>query len=414
MSREGAALPGWAWRRILPVVGPGIVVMLADTDAGSIITAAQSGAQQGYKLLLLQLVLIPVLFIVQELTVRLGLVTRRGHGELIRERFGAGWAWLSVSTLAVACVGALVTELSGMAGVAQLFGVPVWLMLLGTVAFIVVVVLTGSYRSVERVAICFGLFELAFFGVALFARPDPAQIAADVAQTPFTDKDFLYLAAANIGAVIMPWMVFYQQSAVVDKGLTPRNLGIARWDTAIGAIVTQLIMAAVLVATAATIGTVNPAAPLNDVPQIATALTPYLGDMVGRLVFALGMSGAALLATMVVSLTVAWGLGEVSGFKRSLEHHPREAPWFYGIFTALLILSALLVGSGIPLVSLSVAVEVLNALLLPIVLGFLYQLARRALPPEYRLRGWYAGLVAIIILITAGFALFAALSGIAG
>jgi Mn2+/Fe2+ NRAMP family transporter len=209
-------------------------------------------------------------------------------------------------------------------------------------------------------------------------------------------------------------MVFYQQSAVVDKGLTPRNLRIARWDTAIGAIVTQLIMAAVLVATAATIGTVNPAAPLNDVPQIATALTPYLGDTVGRLVFALGMSGAALLATMVVSLTVAWGLGEVTGFKRSLEHHPREAPWFYGIFTLLLILSALLVGSGIPLVSLSVAVEVLNALLLPIVLGFLYQLARRALPPEYRLRGWYAGLVGFIILITAAFGLYAAVSGIVG
>ena len=104
--------------------GPGILVMLADTDAGSIITAAQSGAQWGYKLLALQLLLIPVLYIVQELTLRLGLVTGKGHGELIRDRFGKGWAWLSVSTLMVACVGAIVTQLSGMAGVGALFGIP--------------------------------------------------------------------------------------------------------------------------------------------------------------------------------------------------------------------------------------------------------------------------------------------------
>ena len=403
-----------SWRRILPLVGPGLVVMLADTDAGSIITAAQSGAQQGYKLLLLQVLLIPILYIVQELTVRLGLVTGRGHGELIRERFGAGWAWLSVSTLAVACVGALITELSGMAGVAQLFGVPVWLMMAGTVACIVIVVLTGSYRSVERISVCFGLFELAFLGVAFHAGPDPRQIAIDITHVPFADKDFLYLVAANIGAVIMPWMIFYQQSAVVDKGMKAHHLKVARWDTAIGAVVTQLIMAAVLVATAATIGRENSAQPLDDVPQIAAALTPALGYTVGRVVFALGISGAALVATIVVSLTAAWGLGEVTGYKRSLEHRPSEAPWFYGIFTVLLILSALLVGSGVPLVRLSVAVEVLNALLLPIVLGFLYQLARKALPERYRLRGWYAWVAGIIILLTAGFGLVTGLAGIIG
>src|ERR1700722_4297199 len=142
------------WRHFVAVAGPGLVVMLADTDAGSVITAAQSGAQQGYKLLALQLILIPILYVVQELTVRLGLVTQRGHGELIRERFGTGWAWLSVSTMAVACVGALVTELSGMAGVAQLFGVPVWLMMFGTIGLIITMVMTGSYRSVERIAVC--------------------------------------------------------------------------------------------------------------------------------------------------------------------------------------------------------------------------------------------------------------------
>src|SRR3954467_4682702 len=154
------------WRRVLPALGPGIVVMLADTDAGSIITAAQSGAQWGYRLLLLQILLIPILYVVQELTVRLGLVTGRGPGELIRETFGVGWAWLSVGTLLVACMGALVTQLSGIAGVAQLFGVPVWLMMVLTIGGVILMVCTGSYRSVERIALCFGLFELSFLAVA--------------------------------------------------------------------------------------------------------------------------------------------------------------------------------------------------------------------------------------------------------
>src|SRR5512136_2503756 len=113
--------------RFLAVTGPGLVVMLADTDAGSVITAAQSGAQWGYRLLLLQVVLIPILFVVQELTVRLGVVTGKGHGELIRDQYGRVWAWVSVGTLAFACIGALLSELSGLAGVGLLFGVPIWL-----------------------------------------------------------------------------------------------------------------------------------------------------------------------------------------------------------------------------------------------------------------------------------------------
>jgi len=402
------------WRQILTIAGPGLVVMLADTDAGSVITAAQSGAQWGYKLLLLQAILIPILFVVQELTVRLGAFTGRGHGELIRERFGRPWAWLSVSTMAVACLGALVTQLSGLAGVAQLFGVPVWLTLILTISMIVVMVCTGSYRSVERMAIMFGLFELVFLGVAWRAAPQIRQIAAQLTAMPLGNNGYLYLAAANIGAVIMPWMVFYQQSAVVDKGLTVRHLNVLRWDTAVGAVVTQMVMASVLIAVAATIGQTGAGAGLSDVPQISIALTPFLGDAVGRIVFAFGISGAALVATIVVCLTAAWGLGEVAGYRRSLSDHPREAPWFYGIFTAALIAAGLVVGSGVNLVRLSVAIEVMNALLLPIVLGFLFLLARRALPAPYRLAGPYAWLVGIVILMTAGFGLYAGLVGTFG
>ncbi|HKT53932.1 MAG TPA: divalent metal cation transporter [Caulobacteraceae bacterium] len=395
----------------LTVIGPGILVMLADTDAGSIITAAQSGAQWGYKLLALQLILIPILFIVQELTLRLGLVTGKGHGELIRDRFGKGWAWLSVNTLMVACIGAIVTQLSGMAGVAALFGIPAPLMMAAVVGLILLMVWTGSYRSVERVAIVFGLFELAFIVVAWRASPHLGQVASELGQAPLGDPKYLYLVAANLGAVIMPWMIFYQQSAVLDKRLGPSDLKVARIDTAVGAFVTQGVMAAVLIAAGATIHQAQSHASLTTVEQISHAMTPFLGDAVGRLVFAAGMSGAALVATVVVCLTAAWGVGEVAGYKRSLEHHPREAPWFYGIFSICLIGGGLLVVSGVNLVNLSVAVEVMNALLLPIVLGFLFMLGLKALPEPYKLGGVYFWLVGAVVVVTAGFGVYAGLSG---
>ncbi len=401
------------WRNVLAVLGPGLVVMLADTDAGSVITAAQSGAQWGYRLLLLQMALIPILYIVQELTVRLGIVTGEGHGELITRHFGRGWAWLSVGTLALSCLGALLTELSGMAGVGLLFGVPRWITMAILVSGLITMVWTASYAGVERVALAVGAFEFAFLLVALRTHQALGPLISQSLQIPFHDPGYLYLVAANIGAVIMPWMVFYQQSAVVDKRLQLDHLTMARIDTAIGAVVTQLIMAAVLVATAATIGRSNPHAPLNTVQQIADALTPFLGQQTGRLLFALGMSGAAAVATIVVSLTAARGVGEVMGFKHSLEHHPREAPWFYGIYTTLLVLGGVLVASDVNLVTLGVAMEVMNAILLPVVLGFLYLLARHALPGPLRLRGPYAAFVFGIIVLTAGFGVYAAIKGIA-
>jgi Mn2+/Fe2+ NRAMP family transporter len=176
-------------------------------------------------------------------------------------------------------------------------------------------------------------------------------------------------------------------------------------------VVTQVIMASVLIAVAATIGLSNPTAPLGSVQEIASALTAVIGDQFGRVVFAAGMAGAALVATIVVCLTAAWGVGEVAGFKRSLEHRPREAPWFYGIFSVALIAGGVLVGSGINLVELSVAVEVMNALLLPIVLGFLYMLALKALPAPYKLTGVYKYVVGAVVVVTAGFGFYAGIAG---
>src|ERR1700722_16936866 len=191
-------------RRFLAVFGPGLVVMLADTDVGSVITAGLSGVQWGYRLLLLQLILVPVLYMVQELTVRLGIFTGRGHGELIRATFGPFWGWVSAASLGVATAGALLTEFSGVAGVGELYGLPRFATLPIAAFALLSVVITGSYRRVERLAIAVGLFELAFFLVAFAAHPDLGAMLRGSLDIPYANKDYLYLAAANIGAVVMP------------------------------------------------------------------------------------------------------------------------------------------------------------------------------------------------------------------
>ncbi len=410
MTTTPVAASGFNWRRFLVVAGPGLVVMLADTDAGSVITAAQSGAQWGYSLLLLQALLVPILYIVQELTVRLGMVTGKGHAELIKQHFGAVWAWISVVTLLISCLGALLTELTGLAGVGALMGIPIPLTLAVVVTGLMLMAVTHRYVTVERIAIAVGAFELVFLLVAWLADPASGELASGVLKMPLGDAKFLYLASANIGAVIMPWMVFFQQSSIVERRLTTRDLGAAKLDTALGAVVTQVIMAAVLVAVAATLGKAGGDAKLDTVEEIAAAITPYLGEFGGKLLFALGMAGAALVAAIVVTLTGARALAETIGAKHSLDHHPREAPWFYGAYALALIVAAVVVAANVDLVALSVAVQVMNALLLPIVLTFLVLLARR-LPQPYRLQGAYGVVAVALIAITVIFGVYSGLAG---
>ena len=378
---------GGTWlRRALWILGPGLMVMLADTDAGSVITASQSGARWGFRLLALQIVLVPVLYVVMELTVRLGITTGKGHAALIRERFGPGWAYFSVGALLISVVGALVTEFAGIAGAGELFGVPRLLTVPLAAGLLVLLVVSGGYRRVEIVGISLGLLELTFVGAALFAHPSVHELASGVAaRQPLGNGSYLGLVAANVGAVVMPWMLFYQQGAVVDKGLQERHLRVARIDIAVGAVLTQIVMGAVLVATAASFAGRAGTHSLTSVGQISAALTPLLGGMTAKLTLALGILGAAFVAGIVVSLAAAWAVSEVAGRPGSLNVGVKRAPLFYAIYTG-----AVAVGAGAVLVShslvrLAVDVEILNALLLPIVLGMLVLLAHSALPKQHRL-----------------------------
>lgn len=397
----------------LAAMGPGLVVMLADTDAGSLITAAQSGAQWGYTLLSAQIILIPIVFMVQELTIRLGVVTGKGHGELIESHFGRRWAWLSVSTLLVACTGAIICEMSGIAGVGLMWGIPMWVSCGAVTVFLLVVAVTGSYLRVERVAIAVGLFELVFLVTMVMSAPQPAQVMAGLASFPIENPNYLFLVAANIGAVVMPWMIFYQQSAVVDKGLGVEHIKGSRWDTAIGSVVTQLVMIAMLVTTAATLWANNEGGvDLNTVEQISDAITPHLGVDAGRILFSLGFVGAALVAAIVVSLTAAWGMGEITGYRRSLGDGVKQAPWFYVVYVAVLAVGAAVVMSGVNLIDINIFVQVVNALLLPIVLGFLVLLSQRALPEPYRLKGRYAVVVWTVTGVMCALGVYSGIAGI--
>jgi Mn2+/Fe2+ NRAMP family transporter len=406
-SAPGRQRRRWWRSALLTVWGPGLVVMLADTDAGSLITASQSGAQWGYKMVLPQLILMPILYVVQEMTVRLGVVTGQGHGALIRSRFGRGWAWLSAFTLFASAIGALLTEFAGVAGVGELFGVSRWLTIPVATAVLLALGLTGSYRRVERIGIALGAAELVFLVAMVMSRPHLGALAHGLTSMPLGNPSYLLLVAANVGAVIMPWMIFYQQGAVVDKHLSVTTIRQARQDTAAGAVLTQLIMIAVVVTVAATIGTHNPGAPLDTVGQIAHALTPFLGHVGGTVLFGLGMLGAALVAAIVSSLAAAWGLAEVFGWKHTLNQRPNRATAkFYTTYAVAHLLGAALVLASVDLINLAIDVEVLNALLLPIVLGLLLVLEAKALPTQWRMSGPRKYLTWALCLLVIGFGLY--------
>jgi len=398
----------FSWSVFLAVAGPGLVAMLADTDAGSVVTVAQSGAQWGYRLLLSNLLFIPFMFFAQELALRIGLGTRQGAIELVRRRFGRGPALALLAVLAASCFGALVSELAGLAGAGQAIGAPVEATMALAFVGLMAMVVTGSYRSVERVALFFGLFEIAFVAMAWRAAPGWRPIAVEVLRAPPRDPEFFTLLAANLGTSVIPWALLYQQSATIHKGLGPSHLPAARIETLIGVVVCQAITSALLIAAGATLSAHGA---LDSIADIETAFTATLGGAFGHVVFVLGLAGSALTATIVVCLTLAWSVGEAFGVSRSLDHSPAQAPWFYGAMALLLAVGGALVASGANLVSLSIAAGVANAVLLPVVLGFLYFLARVALPEPLRLRGPYAAATAFAFLTVAAVGVGSAIAG---
>jgi len=333
---------------------------------------------------------------------------------LIKEHYGTGWAWFATIIILVTCTGAVTSEISGIMGVGEIFGVPYWASALIMDAFLIAVVFTGSYERVEKIAIFVGCFELVFVVTMIMALPSPERFSKGMG-FPITNGDYLNLVAANIGAVIMPWMIFYQQSASVERNLKKEDLKVERVETAIGACLTQLVMVAAIVTTAGTIwdGENLPSSvKVEEIPDISNAITPHLGSIAGRVLFSLGMIGGAMIGAIVVTITASWTLGEVVGFGRSLDKSPSEAPGFFIVYMIILgIATAICLLLRDNLVSINIAVEIMNAVLVPVVLCFTFLLSNRILPEEIRLKGVYSIVVAIIFLICSAFGIFAAVYG---
>lgn len=395
LDSDYGALEKSRWRGCWRLFGPGLLVCLADTDAGCLIVAAQSGSRWGYSLLLLQVMLIPALFLTQELTIRLGVYTKQGHTACIKQYFGAFWAWFACFFLVVECIGAMVSEMSGIAAVAEIWSLTRSSATIASAALIIAIVFACNYRQIEAIGVTLGLFELTFVVTMFFYRPTLSEVLKGAVSFP-ASPDFFKLVAANIGAVIMPWMVYFQQSAVVVRRLGTRDLPAERTETLVGSGLTQLVMIGTLVTLAAT--------PKRDqdietVGDIVVAMSPVLGVVCAKVLVTLAFVGGSLCASFVVALAASWAVCEAMGADDhlSLDSSPARAPAFYSCFLLVVCMGAVVLLAGVDIVKLNILVELMDGLLVPMSMGFLFLLAQsEALPEEVRVQGCHRLILAVI------------------
>jgi Mn2+/Fe2+ NRAMP family transporter len=360
--------------RWLKVVGPAWVVMLADVDAPSVITAGQGGTVSGYALLLPLFALVPVLFLVQEMTARLALATGKGHAELVRVRYGPRWAVVSVAGMAVINFVAYVAEFAGIALGAAILGIPAPVAIVGALALHAGMVLTGGYSVFERFALALSLALFSFVVLAIVGHPNLAHLVSDLNPVPSdVPHDYFALVVAMAGASIMPWMLFYQQSASVDKQLTREDLKGSRVETLVGALASQALMAAIVIAAAAAMESAPAASASASLSALPEGLARLATGGTGWLI-AIGLMGSGLLALVVVSLSAAWGVGELMGWPHSLNLKPSEARKFYAVYFAEVLPAAVVALVSADLVRLCVGAMVFNVVVLALPLAFLVQL----------------------------------------
>ncbi len=364
-----------AFSRWLRVVGPAWVVMLADVDAPSVVTAGTGGTESGYALLLPLFALVPVLFLVQEMTARLALATGKGHAELVRSRYGGRWAAVSVGGMTVINFVAYVAEFAGIALGASIFGISGPVAIVAALTVHAAIVLTGGYTAFERLALVLSLALFSFVVLAVIGNPDLGHLTSDLNPIPGDlPHDYFALVVAMVGASIMPWMLFYQQSASVDKKLVRADLRGSRLETLLGAFASQALMAAIVVASAAAMESAPPLAPLPaNVAELPEGLA-RLASGPAALLIAVGLIGSALLALIVISLSAAWGIGELMGWPHSLDLKPNEARRFYAVYFAEVIPAAFVALVSPDLVRLCIGAMVFNVIVLALPLTFLVRL----------------------------------------
>ena len=359
------------------LVGPGVLVMLGENDGPSMLSYAATGAKFGIGFFLPFVVLtFCMAIVVQEMTVRLGAATHRGHAELIFDRFGPFWGWFSMIDLGIGNFLTLITEFIAIRAGMGFFGVPAWAAVLTALAVLYVALMSHRYWTWERITLTAALFNLVFIPVAFMAHPDWTSVGHAFATwqpLPGFNKDTLLIVLADIGATVTPWMLFFQQSATVDKGLTRRDIHFGRIDTVMGA----------ALAAGAAVATILATAPLFahgmstenfQAAEFAQALQPLIGRF-GASLFALGMVEAGMVAAITISTSSAYAFGEVAHKPHSLNLPIGEGKPFYSVlFLCAGAAAAIVLIPGLPLVYVVLIVNVVAVLAMPPALVFLFML----------------------------------------
>jgi Mn2+/Fe2+ NRAMP family transporter len=359
------------------LVGPGVLVMLGENDGPSMLSYAATGAKFGIGFFLPFVVLtFCMAIVVQEMTVRLGAATHRGHAELIFERFGPFWGWFSMIDLGVGNFLTLITEFIAVRAGLGFFGVPPWAAVLVALIILYAALMSHRYWTWERITLAAAIFNLIFVPVALMTHPSWHSVGhAFITWQPVPgfNKDTLLIVLADIGATVTPWMLFFQQSATVDKGLTTKDIHFGRADTVIGAALASAAAVATILATAPLFARVM--SPENfQAAQFAQALEPIIGRF-GASLFALGMVEAGIVAAITISTSSAYAFGEVAHKPHSLNLPMGEGKAFYAVLTlCAMAAAAIVLIPGLPLVYVVLVVNVVAVLAMPPALVFLFML----------------------------------------
>jgi Mn2+/Fe2+ NRAMP family transporter len=386
----------------LMVFGPGLIVMEADNDAGAVSTYVQAGGQYGLHLLWLLLLLLPITYFVQEMVVRLGIATGKGHAAMIYERFGKWWGHFSLIDLLVVYILTLITEFAAISLALSAMGVSPYISVPVSAIGLIAMVVTGSYLRWERTVIVLCLLDLTWFALAFLVHPDWSEVAhhtlfPHLPPGPVTG-DLLFLIIAIVGTTIAPWQLFFQQSCVAEKRLRFADLRWARLDTLIGATFTVLVAGAMMM-----VGNYgyHHGIQFQDPAQLAKALAPTAGNFMRNSILLL-MVNAAVLGTTAISLASAWAYGEVKGWEHSLHKKLWEAPAFYSVYIACVGTAAgIVLIPRMPLQLVIVSVQVFAGLILPSAIIFLQLLLndRALLGERWVNRTWNNWINWTIILV---------------
>jgi Mn2+/Fe2+ NRAMP family transporter len=366
------ATPVWLY---LAALGPGLVAAAAGNDAGGITTYASVGAQYGYSLLWAMALIIFSLSLVQEMCARMGAVTGKGLSDLIRERFGLRWATFATLALFVANAGTTITEFVGIGAAAEIFGIPRWVSVPLMALLIWRLVTLGSYGRLEKIFLAMTAVFFSYVVAAFLARPVWGDVArATVTPTFQLNPAFLFSFVALIGTTITPYIQLYTQASVVEKGVTPSDYPYERFEVLLGVVFSSIVSGTIIIATAAAVFIPHGSQALNSATDAARALEPVAGTN-AKYLFAVGLFGASMLAAAVLPLSTSYAVTEAIGFERGVSFSFRDAPVFVGLFTALVIIGALIAMlPGVPVVALLLVVQVINGVLLPIELFFIMRL----------------------------------------